>query len=477
MIHEEPRSPSRWRELATTDDWWAVWIGGFLLTLCFLLVLRQEPTREPPADETSSRPGKLVFKNPLASLTSQPGEWVENPIEAFFPKKKPSLIKSLLVTFALSLSVFAVGVKAMGKSAFAFAASFVCMFPLAVVGFVLAGQSALKYYNLEYVLWALLLGLIISNTIGTPRFLRPAMLTEFYIKTGLVLFGAEVAFGQLVALGKPGIFISWVTTPIVFISTYVFGQYMLGIRSRSLNLVISADMSVCGVSAAIATGAACKASKEEVSLAIGLSLAFTAAMMVTMPPVIEAMGLGPVVGGAWIGGTIDSTGAVAAAGGLLGDTALKTATAVKMIQNILIGVIAFAVAIYWVTVVEQSGATSRPSVWEIWHRFPKFVLGFVAASLVFSFVVEPMTNGQAITKGVIDATKNLRGWYFCLAFVSIGLDANFRDLASHMKGGKPLILYVVGQGLNLVLTLFMAWLMYTRVFPEAASALEAASGK
>ncbi|MFO0945414.1 MAG: putative sulfate exporter family transporter [Planctomycetota bacterium] len=429
-------APSRWQELALTEDWWAVWIGGFLLLLCFSLVYIQKPKQEsskesagtkdsvaaPAGTPTSSdnakkelKPAKSAaggVKNPLAPLTLQPGEWVARPIDAFYPKDKPTLYLPLLVTFGLSLAVFSVGSYAMGKPLFPFLFSFAAMFLLAIVGFVLAGQTVLKHYNLEYVLWALLLGLVISNTMGTPRFLKPAMLTEFYIKTGLVLLGAEVAFGQLVALGKPGIFISWVTTPIVFLSTYLFGQYLLGIRSRSLNLVISADMSVCGVSAAIATGAACKATKEEVSLAIGLSLAFTAGMMVAMPPIIDAMGLGPVVGGAWIGGTIDSTGAVAAAGGMLGDVALKTATAVKMIQNILIGVIAFGVAVYWVTFVEKSESASAPSVWQIWDRFPKFVLGFVAASLVFSFVIDPMPNGSAIVKGVDDASKNLHSGTF-----------------------------------------------------------------
>ena len=167
------------------------------------------------------------------------------------------------------------------------------------------------------------------------------MLTEFYIKTGLVLLGAEVLMNRLLALGVPGVFVAWVVTPIVLISTYVFGQKVLKMESRSLNMVISADMSVCGVSAAIATAGACKAKKEELSLAIGMSLSFTVIMMVVLPMIIKAIGLDEVVGGAWMGGTIDSTGAVAAAGAALGERALEVAATVKMIQNILIGVIAF----------------------------------------------------------------------------------------------------------------------------------------
>ncbi|HEX6985427.1 MAG TPA: putative sulfate exporter family transporter, partial [Planctomycetaceae bacterium] len=352
-----------------------------------------------------------------------------------------------------------------------FAAGFVAVFLLALLAFVLTGQKVVEHYNLEYALWALLVGLLISNTVGTPALLRPAARTEFYIKTGLVLLGAEVLFNKLLALGVPGIFVSWVVTPVVLIGTYLFGQYVLKIRSRSLNMVISADMSVCGVSAAIATAAACKAKKEELSLAIGLSLTFTVVMMVVMPAVIKAVGMNDVLAGAWLGGTIDSTGAVAAAGGMLGDAALTAATTVKMIQNILIGVVAFGVAVYWVTYVERTPDAPRPGVGEIWRRFPKFVLGFVAASLVFSWIYASGTVGEAVVDATIGSTKSLRGWFFCLAFVSIGLETNFRELSHQMTGGKPLVLYLCGQALNLCLTLAMAYLMFEVVFPDAAATL------
>ncbi len=156
---------------------------------------------------------------------------------------------------------------------------------------------------------------------------------EFFIKWGLILLGMEVLMGKLIVLGLPGIMVSWIVTPIVLVGTFWFGQRVLKIDSPSLNMTVSADMSVCGVSAAIATAAACRAKKEELSLAISLSLVFTAVMMVVMPLVIKAVGMDDIVGGAWMGGTIDSTGAVAAAGKALGDRALYVATTVKMIQT------------------------------------------------------------------------------------------------------------------------------------------------
>ena len=244
-------------------------------------------------------------------------------------------------------------------------------------------------------------------------------------------------------------------------------------------MVISADMSVCGVSAAVATSAACKAKKEELSLAIGLSLMFTVVMMVVMPAVIQGLGLNPIVGGAWMGGTIDATGAVVAAGTALGDEGATVAATVKMIQNILIGVVAFGVAYYWTTRientdtrVENTNKSERVSLVEIWKRFPKFILGFVAASFIFSIIYAASSSGPEIVNATVKgSTKTLRGWFFCLAFVSIGLDTNFWTLRKYLGRGKPVILYLVGQTLNLVLTFTMAYLMFEVFFQGATEEL------
>ena len=168
-----------------------------------------------------------------------------------------------------------------------------------------------------------------------------------------------------------------------------------------------------------------------------------------------------------MGGTIDSTGAVGAAGAALGETGLEVATTVKMIQNILIGVTAFGVAVYWATFVDRNSDQSGPGLIAIWHGFPKFVLGFAAASVVFSILHGTLDGGPELINAMIKgSTKTLRGWFFCLAFVSIGLQTNFRELLPYLKGGRPLVLYVCGQTLNLCLTLFMAWLMYFVVFRD-----------
>ncbi|NBS25910.1 MAG: putative sulfate exporter family transporter [Gammaproteobacteria bacterium] len=354
-----------------------------------------------------------------------------------------------------------------------FLKGFVFIFGVSVLAYLLANQAEFRSMGLGYALWAILLGLVISNIFGIPDFIRPALQPELYIKTGLVLLGAEVLFGKILAIGLPGIFVAWIVTPIVLISTFWFGQKVLRIGSKTLNITISADMSVCGVSAAIATAAACRASKEELTTAVGLSMIFTSIMMVALPAFINAVGMPEVLGGAWIGGTVDATGAVVAAGAFLGDTALNVAATIKMIQNILIGVLAFGVAAYWTTKVDASTDRSI-GAGEIWRRFPKFVLGFLGVSILFSLLYEMLNPNTAIVlveNGVLDFTSGMRGWLFCLAFASIGLSANFRELKAQFHGGKPLILYICGQSLNLCLTLLMAWIMFYKVFPNITNSL------
>ena len=454
-----------------SEDWLANCIGGVLLIASLVAVLANVPDSTAPDSSPSEQP--RAIENPLQSYLAKPGKWVRDPRMAWRGSEGESRWPAAIGVFVVSAVVFGFGVRAMGESFSRFLPAFLVVFLLALLALTVAAQRDVKALNLEYALWALGLGLLISNTWGTPAFVRPAVLTEFYIKTGLVLYGAKVLFGALLELGPPGICVAWIVTPIVLITTYWFGQRVLKIESPRLNMVISADMSVCGVSAAIATAAACRAKKEELTLAVGISLSFTVIMMVVMPAIIRATGMNEIVGGAWIGGTIDSTGAVGAAGEMVSEAAGSAAIAIKLIQNLLIGVLAFGVALYWVRFVEQDAEGVRPDAWEIWRRFPKFVLGFLAASVCFSVIHAWAPRGPEIVAATLKGgTEILRSWFFALAFVSIGLASNFRELAQYLRGGRPLLLYLCGQSLNLSLTLLMAWVMFTKVFPAAAESLQ-----
>lgn len=391
--------------------------------------------------------------------------------------KAKNIIGSMIVLMIAIGLLFAIGVPFMGQNAKKFLIAFPAVFVIGVLAYILAGQAQLKALGLSYVLFALVIGLVIANTIGTPAWLKPALMTEYFIKTGLVLLGARILISKIALIGIPGLGVTWVVTPIVLIFTYWFGQKIVKVPSKELNITVSSDMSVSGVSAAIATAAACKAKKEELTLAIGLSMVFVAVMIFLLPTIANAVDMHHVLAGAWLGGTVDNTGSVVAAGELIGPVAMYTAATIKMIQNILIGVIAFGVAAYWALKIERqrSGTAGQVdlsvggALTEIWSRFPKFILGFLGASVVFSLIYSGMGHDWGkvmIDGGILSWANKFRGWFFCLAFVSIGLSTDFRELAVHFKGGKPVILYVVGQSFNLLLTLFVAWLMFFVVFPD-----------
>ena len=380
-----------------------------------------------------------------------------------------------LIVLGIGLGVITgLGMVVMGYNFVSYFIGFLAVFALACLANVLGGYKPTAQYGVNGEIMAIVTGMVIANTIGTPKWIKPAVQVEYYIKTGLVLLGAEVLFNKILAIGIPGIFVAWVVTPIVLVGTFIFGQKVLKMPSKTLNITISADMSVCGTSAAIAVAAACRAKKEELTLSVGLSMVFTAIMMVAMPAFIKLVGLPEVLGGAWIGGTVDSTGSVAAAGAFLGPKALQVAATIKMIQNVLIGVSAFCVAIYFATKVEKHEDGQTVGAMEIWNRFPKFVLGFAAASILLSTVAGQIgadLDYALINKGMLSVTKALRGHFFTLSFVAIGLATNFRELAHYFKGGKPLVLYVCGQTFNLGLTLLMAWIMFYKVFPEITASI------
>ncbi|MDQ3946039.1 MAG: YeiH family protein, partial [Actinomycetota bacterium] len=107
----------------------------------------------------------------------------------------------------------------------------------------------------------------------------------------------------------------------------------------------------------------------------------------------------------------------------------------------------------WWTMRKREGA-ERPSPRVIWERFPKFVLGFLVASLLFSFVVSEATVAE--TKGIL---TSLRTMWFALAFTAIGLETRFRDLVT-AEGGRPALAFVLAQGFNVAWTLLLAFLLF-----------------
>ncbi len=438
--------------LIRTEDWLSVWIGAIVILIGSVAVLtgwfdfsalsfKTWTAREVLSEADAAK---------AVPLMEQLGSW------AFWSK----CLKTILILG----TIFGVGVKLQGEKLKKFIPAFIALFFIAVIVRMVSAEFTLKKY-LEWAFWALFIGLLISNTVGVPKWLKPAIRTEFYIKTGLVVFGFSVLFSNIAKFGLYGLGIAWGVTPIVIIFMWWFGNKVLKMTNKPLIMTLSAATSVCGTSAAIATGAASGVKKEDLSIAISISIIFTILMMVFEPMIIEWCGMGQIMGGALIGGTVDSTGAVVLAGSALGPEAEQVASLVKMIQNILIGFIAFFVAIFFARKVDKTGK-SEVKASEIWVRFPKFILGFIGASIIASVIFVP-AFGADQTSAVNKVLGQYKDWAFVLAFTSIGLDTNFKQIAKSMQGGKVLWLYVIGQTFNIILTFAVVWLLLSgKVFPQ-----------
>jgi uncharacterized integral membrane protein (TIGR00698 family) len=368
-----------------------------------------------------------------------------------------NLLKALYVGIA-GLVLGTIGVALIGGNVRAFAIGFPVVFFLAWLARVLAGNGLFVDYGIEYVIFALLLGLLISNTVGTPAWLRPAVQTEFYIKTGLVVLGAGLLFMEVIQAGALGI----LQAVLVVVAIWYFCFWL----ARKLRVdddfaaMLSSSVAICGVSAAIATCGAIQGDKKKLSYVTSLVLIVAVPMMIVMPWIAKSFQMNDIVAGAWLGGTLDTSATVVAAGALISDAAMKTGVIVKLSQNALIGVAAFILVVWWAYKARATTTGEKPSAAIIWERFPKFVLGFLVASAVFSFFLpQDMVAGTRSTLG------ELRTWWFALAFVCIGLETRFVDLAT-MEGGRPALAFLGAQAVNVIWTLILAYLIFGGVlFP------------
>lgn len=365
-----------------------------------------------------------------------------------------SNLLNIIFVFGVVYAIAILASATLGKSAIATAKGFPIVFILTTIALILAGNAFLKNWNLEAVIFSLSIGLIISNFFTVPTWLKDSLSTELFVKIGLVLLGTSVIFGDILKAGSLGL----IQALLVVISVWYFAFWIskkMGIEEE-MAIMLSSAVSICGVSAAIATSGAIKGDSKKLSYVISLVLITAIPMIIFLPFIAKALNLSEEVTGAWLGGTIDTTGAVIASGSLVGETALKISTIVKFSQNVLLGFAAFAISIYWTYTNNQSETVkeSKPTVGIIWERFPKFVIGFIAASLIFSFVIPSETVDSV--KGVL---KSLQGLWFALAFTSIGLETKFSDLFNE-EGKKPLYAFLIAQLFNVFVTLAIAYFLF-----------------
>ena len=326
---------------------------------------------------------------------------------------------------------------------------------LAWLAQAIAAIPAVSAWSLEYVVFALAIGLIVNHTVPVPEWLREAVRTEYYIKTGLVVLGAGILVDDIARAGLLGI----AQALVVVLSVWAFAFWLarrLRVDDEFATMLASA-VSICGVSAAIATCGAIQGDRKKLSYVTSLVLVVAMPMMVLMPWVAKVIGMPDVVAGAWLGGTLDTSAAVVAGGELISDAARDAAVVVKLSQNALIGVAAFLLTVWWTLKRKaEAGAegTPRTSLAVIWERFPKFVFGFLVASVVFSWFVGDAT--VADTRGPLTA---IRTTLFAMAFVSIGLETSLGTLVTTDQG-RPALAFLGGQAFNILVTFAAAYVFF-----------------
>jgi len=286
--------------------------------------------------------------------------------------------------------------------------------------------------NIEYVLWAILIGLVVSNVFGIAEIFKPGIATyEFWLKAGIVLLGSRFLLGDVAKLGG----VSLLLVAIEIAGSLAFMTFLgrlFGLRPK-LTSLLAVGSAVCGVSAIIATQGAIDADEEDSSFAIAAILAVGAIALFTFPLIGHTLHMSDHAYGIWAGLAVDNTAEATAAGALYSDAAAKLAVLTKTTRNALIGFVVLAYAIYWASKGQAQNVANKAAF--LWQKFPKFVLGFLLISL--------LATVGFFSKEQNASLANLSRWAFLLTFAGVGLRTNFREM--HKQGLRPFAVGFIGE--------------------------------
>ena len=368
--------------------------------------------------------------------------------------------------FLIALVVLYVGNRLLSRPLKGLFWSFVVVFAVSMLAQVVANIPFVKMYGFEAVFFSVIFGLVIRNFFSIPEWLKPAIQGEFFIKIGVVCLGATILFRDFVAAGS----LALVQGCVVISCVWFFG-YILARRLRvdeTSAMTLTSGVSICGVSACITTAGVANTDGKKLSYIVSVVLIIVVPMIYLMPylaklivPLLsDDVATQNAIAGAWIGGTVDTTSGVGAASAIYGEEANKIAMIVKATQNVLIGIVAFCIATYLASKTSDGGIR-RPSLRIVWDKFPKFVLGFILASLIFSLLqqngVFPDFEARKLTETAL--AKRFSGFFFSLAFVCIGMDTRLKDIVSR-ENRNILYAFLAAQCFNVVVTFFVAWLLF-----------------
>ena len=437
-----------WKELWLKEDWWAIWLGLGIVIVAFLFF-------------TNGSSIKWIAILP-------PRKWTDFSVVT---QHFAAHYEQYIAQFIMWAVVFGISLKVLGHKLSEFYPSFLFIYVFSIVIFVVGQNKSVTNLNLEPPLLALLLGMAVANFSRLPKWMDTGFRVEYYIKTGIVLLGATLPFTLIVWAGPVAI----VQASIVSISTFTvifFVAKKMGL-DRRLAATLGAGGAVCGVSGAIAIAGAVGAKKEHAPIAITLVIVWAIVMIFVLPLVSKSMHLPVGVAGAWIGTSefADAAGFAAAhtygefAGqpGIAGnpDDAVKAFTLMKVVgRDVWIGIWAFVLAVVATTRWERKSG-SKPNPAEIWWRFPKFVIGFLIASIITTLIAThygAAEYGKVVKPEMVDPIKDLRTWAFIFCFFSIGLTTRFRELAH--AGSKPFMAFTAGVVVNVILGFILSTIVF-----------------
>lgn len=375
-----------------------------------------------------------------------------------------------LLLFVIVLIILCLGWIMLGRSRKGLVLSLLAVFAVSLLAQITAAIPQVSYYGFESVFFSVIFGLIIRNVFHIPAWMKPAIQSEFFIKIGVVCLGATILFSDVMKSGAIGLVQAVLVVTIVWFFAY-FVARRLKVDQRSA-MILSSGVSICGVSACITAARVAGGDDKKLSYIVSLVLIIVVPMIYLMPwlahlilPLLfdnpETM---QEVAGAWIGGTIDTTSGVAASSAIVSDLANQHAVIIKAAQNVLIGLVAFFIALYLSTRGEKS--KNSPSLHIVWEKFPKFIIGFVVASLVFSiFQVNDLfqvnAKGKLLEPGVAKMFSTL---FFSLAFVCVGLETRIKEIISR-ENRNVMWAFLTAQTFNIIITFIIACLLFGIVKP------------
>ena len=400
-------------------------------------------------------------------------------LAALIPNYLPRIPKDLLsfenwqntlYLFIIVLGALYIGWLMLGKPLKGLFISLMAVFSVSLVAQIVAAIPQVSYYGFESVFFSVIFGLLIRNLFHVPAWMKPAIQSEYFIKIGVVCLGATILFSDVMKSGTIGLLQAFLVVSIVWFFAYNVSR-RLGVDQRSA-MILSSGVSICGVSACITAARVAGGDDRKLSYIVSLVLIIVVPMIYLMPwlaglilpHLFDDPKIVQEVTGAWIGGTIDTTSGVAASSAIASELSNQHATIIKGAQNVLIGLVAFFIALYLSTRGEKSN--NAPSLHIVWEKFPKFIIGFVVASLVFSIcqvneVFHLNAKGKLVEPGVAKMFSSL---FFSLAFVCVGLETRLKDIISR-ENRNLMWSFLTAQTFNIIVTFIIACVLFGIVKP------------